>query len=217
MDEGSNPIEAAFGDSSVSSRKWLYITLITLTIVLLFAFVVWIVWYRPYDVSFGAYLLLILQSIISIILWPIKVILSALGLWREGSVTVPPLLPPSNVTTTQIVKHEISECPPCNCTCECPECKELDTKPYEAEIKYLKDMVRLIGSIARRENAINSQYRDLYPGFSVMSPHVRKLTTEYNLMKEELRKDDDEWQYFKNYFTKLSGIPSDTNSYDTDE
>lgn len=81
-------------------------------------------------------------------------------------------------------------------------------KAMECEIRYLKNMVRFVGAMAMRENAINAQYRELYPGFSVMSPHVQRLSHEYNFLKNQLREDDNQWTYFKNYFTKLSGIPS---------
>jgi hypothetical protein len=117
-------------------------------------------------------------------------------------------VPPVPTTHTEVIKHEVAECPPCTNECVCPTCEETDIRPYELEIKYLKNMVKMTGSIARRENAINSQYRELYPGFSVMSPHVRKLSHEYNFIKNEIRKDPEQWQYFKNYFSRISGIPS---------
>ncbi len=108
----------------------------------------------------------------------------------------------------EVTKHVITDCPPCNCDCNCPKCEECDHRPYELEIKYLKDMVRFLGSIGMRENAINAQFRELHPGFTVNSPHVRQLSVEYNYIKNQIRKDKNKWQYFKNYFSKLSGIPS---------
>jgi len=115
-------------------------------------------------------------------------------------------------TQTEVTKHVITDCPPCNNECNCPQQKECDHRPYELEIKYLKDMVRFVGSVAMRESAINSQFRELHPGFTVNSPRVRQLTHEYNYIKNQLRKNKNQWQYFKNYFSKLSGIPSTTTA-----
>ena len=192
------------------SRRWLYILLLILLLFVVISLVIWLVWFRTMKLS--AFIVMELQVMWSIAVWPIKTLLGFLGLWSPtdgGSLVVPP---PINMTTTEIVKHELSECPPCNCNCECPECEKVDTEVYEIEIKYLKDMVRLTGAIAKRENAINAQYKELYPGFSVMSPHVIKLSTEYQMIKEELRKDEEEWAYFKNYFSKLSNIPAITST-----
>ena len=207
------------------------IIMIIIAVVLVFVFVsaliMWLVWYRSMGISFVGTLTLMMKSIINIILWPVKFILSLLGLWSDSgpgplvssiqsSIQIPLLEPPLPITTTEVIKYEITDCPPCTNECNCPTCEETDIRPYEQEIKYLKNMVKMIGSIARRENAINTQYRELYPGFSVMSPHVRKLSHEYNYIKNEIRKDDDEWQYFKNYFSRLSGIPSSSQSINYD-
>jgi len=45
-----------------------------------------------------------------------------------------------------------------------------------------------------------------------MSPEVRRLSYEYNFLKNEMREDENKWTYFKNYFTKLSGIPSTSSA-----
>ena len=209
-----NPIDEQFGDPRPSRRLVIVMSILT-AIIIVTTVIIWLVWYRPYGVGFASYLALIFQWIIGVLTWPIRTLLQALGLWRTTDNTnlgiLTPMLPNAPLATkTEVIKHEISQCPPCNCNCECPECKETDTKPFELEIKYLKDMMRMTGAIARRENAINAQYRELYPGFSVITPSVQKLSEEYNIIKNQIKKDDDEWQYFKNYFTRLSGIPSDS-------
>ena len=201
---------------------------ITIAVVLL----VWLLFYRPYDIGLGEFILLLLTTVVNLILWPIKFVLQLLGIMSSSSTSSPsssaatggpkldnplnalaPLITaPMGSQNTTVVKHEVGDCPPCNCSCDCPTCTETDVKPFQLEIKYLEDMVKMLGSIARRENAINSQYRELYPGFSVQSPHVQKLTHEYNYLKDEIRKDEDEWSYFKNYFSRLSGIPSTSQS-----
>lgn len=185
-------------------RRWLYILLLSLLLFVVISIVIWLVWFR--NMKLMSFMIMEFQVMWNIAMWPIKTLFGFLGLWNPSDANVVP--PPINMTTTEIVKHELSECPPCNCSCECPECEKVDTEVYDIEIKYLKDMVRLTGAIAKRENAINAQYKELYPGFSVMSPHVIKLSTEYQMIKEELRKDEEEWAYFKNYFSKLSNIPS---------
>jgi hypothetical protein len=73
-------------------------------------------------------------------------------------------------------------------------------------------MLKFTGAICKRENAINSQYRELYPGFSVNSPEVQRISAEYNFLKNQIRDDQNEFQYFKNYFTKLTGIPSTSSA-----
>ena len=199
----------------------LSIFLIVLVISLVAALAIWLIWYRPLGIGLGEFMVLVIKSIFDIILWPFKFILQVLGIWTvevvdvidEGGDIIAELedkipIPPVSTTHTEVVKHEMSECPPCTNECVCPTCEETDIRPYELEIKYLKNMVKMTGSIARRENAINSQYRELYPGFSVMSPHVRKISHEYNFIKNEIRKDPEQWQYFKNYYSRISGIPS---------
>ena len=154
-----------------------------------------------------------IKKLIELILLPFKLILKIFGIGSSSKPSLPPLSVGSSgsSTTTEIIKHEIGTCPPCNVECPQPP-KPTDTKPLELEIKYLKDMIKFTGSMAKRENAINAQYRELYPGFSVMSPDVRRLSYEYSFLKNQLREDENEWTYFKNYFTKLSGIPSSSSA-----
>jgi hypothetical protein len=161
------------------------------------------------------------KKILNLALLPFKLILKLFGIGGGETPAEPAAPTPSEPTTyempsiqstqTEIVRHEIQECPPCNVTCPEPPVAR-DCKPFEMEIRYLKNMVRFVGAMAKRENAINAQYRELYPGFSVMSPHVRRLSHEYNFLKNQLREDENEWTYFKNYFTKLSGIPSTSSA-----
>ncbi len=209
--------------------RLLYKLLIGFTITIMIIILVWLLFYSPSGIGFGEFILLLLSTVINIVLWPIKFVLQLLGIMSSSTPSsnatggpkldnpinaLAPLItaPLGGMQNTTVVKHEIAECPPCNCSCDCPVCTETDVKPFKLEIKYLEDMVKMLGSIARRENAINSQYRELYPGFSIMSPHVQKITHEYNYLKDEIRKDEDEWAYFKNYFSKLSGVPSTSQS-----
>jgi hypothetical protein len=126
--------------------------------------------------------------------------------------------PATNTTNTTITKNVIGQCPPCNVTCPDTPSESALTKPLELEITYLKNMLKFVGTISKRENAINSQYREVYPGFSVTCPSVQRLSAEYNYLKNQLREDEGEYNYFKNYFTKLTGIPSTSSAvhYDAD-
>lgn len=165
--------------------------------------VVWLIFFRG-KMNLGD----MVKKLIDVLLTPFKLILRIFGI-GVGAKTPPIAAPPMETPppTIDIVKHEIGTCPPCDV--KCPDVPPAaDCKPLELEVKYLKDMIRFVGSMAKRENAINAQYRELYPGFSVMTPEVRKMSYEYNFLKNQIRDDDSEWTYFKNYFTKLSGIPS---------
>lgn len=187
--------------------------------VLLIAFIVvmglvWVIFFRR---KFTLWELL--KKVLNLALLPFRLILKLFGLGKGEEEPAAPTSEPTVVhdmpsiqsTHTEVVRHEIQECPPCNVTCPEPPAGQ-DCSPLELEIRYLKNMVRFVGSMAKRENAINAQYRELYPGFSVMSPHVRKLSTEYNFLKNQIREDENQWTYFKNYFTKLSGIPSTSSA-----
>jgi hypothetical protein len=159
---------------------------------------------------FGTFLGGMFKQLWNLVLLPFRLILQIFGIGPESApAPAPPTTqePTIHSTETTVIKHELAECPPCDVKCPDPP-KMPDTRPLEMEIDYLKNMVRFIGSIAQRENAVNAQYRELYPGFSVMSPAVRRLSHEYNFLKRQLREDEGQWTYFQNYFTKLSGIPS---------
>lgn len=150
------------------------------------------------------------RKLISILMAPINFILRLFGI-KIGVQKVPltgSIL--NDSTETTIIQHEIAQCPPCNVNC--PEPPVCDNRPLELEIRYLKNMLKFVGAISKRENAINAQYRELYPGFSVMSPDVQRLSTEYNFLKNQIREDENEWTYFKNYFTKLTNIPSSSTA-----
>ena len=152
----------------------------------------------------------IIQSLGKVLLFPFQVIWKVFGGESSSPTssdkTCPPVVSGSN-QPVQVVEHEVSICPPCELTCpDPPKCP--DTKPLEMEIGYLKNMLKFVGAICRRENAVNSQFRQVYPGFSIMTPEVKKVSLEYNIIKNQLREDEDQWTFFKNYFTRLTGIPS---------
>jgi len=219
---GGNVTDYYGDDSSMRSagRGFLFIFIMILLIAIIVTFVLWMVWYRPLGVGFGEFIVMALKTVANILLWPFKFILQVLGIWPSSVVSAinngQDILGDLGIPSAQVIRHNVSDCPPCTNECVCPKCDEIDIRPYELEIKYLKDMVKMTGSIARRENAINSQYRELYPGFSVISPHVRKLSHEYNFIKNEIRKDPEEWQYFKNYYSRISGIPSSSQEVQYD-
>ena len=69
-------------------------------------------------------------------------------------------------------------------------------------------MVRYLGAITRRENAINRAVMAECPGVYGMVPFVQAVDAEFEFLKRHVRKDHQTWKYFQNYFTKLTGIPS---------
>lgn len=103
------------------------------------------------------------------------------------------------------------ECPDCKCP-ECPECNcpvtDNQLRAAEAESKYLKWMVRFLGSIARRENAINRVMAKECPGVFAMVPTVQEVDQETQFIQKHIRKDDDMYRYFQTNFSKYSGIPA---------
>jgi hypothetical protein len=157
-----------------------------------------------------------MKTLGKVVLFPFQVI------WRVFGVS-PGQSPPTSGTNcpvipdqkenppVQVIEHEVSVCPPCELKCPDPQ-KCPDTKPLELEIDYLKNMLKFVGSICRRENAVNSQFRAVYPGFSIMTPEVKKVSLEYNILKNQMREDEDQWTFFKNYFTRLTGIPSSSSA-----
>jgi len=170
---------------------------VALTAVAVLFIVAWVIFFRKK------------YTLLELLLLPFKLLLRIFGIGVAPPNLVPvPIASPPQVDVNQ---HLLGTCPPCDV--KCPDIpKPEDCKPLELEISYLKKMVKFIGAMAKRENAINAQYREIYPGFSVMSPAVRRLSYEYNYMKNEIRDDENEWTYFKNYFTKLSGIPSTSSA-----
>lgn len=156
---------------------------------------------------FDTDLLGLIRKIFDVVLLPLKLFLRLFTGDAKATPGEIPFEPQPATTHTTITKNEISQCPPCDV--KCPDVP-VDTKSgaLELEIRYLKNMLKFTGAIAKRENAINAQYREINPGFSVMSPAVQRLSTEYNFLKNQIREDDAEYSYFKNYFSRLTGIPS---------
>lgn len=192
--------------------------ILLLFILIIFAVVLWFIFFRD-NLAFS--LVDLFKKILDIALLPFKLFIklfTGLNIFGTPPTSIdtsvkplPTIAPPTEAPPVEVVKHEIATCPPCNV--KCPDVP-VDNKsgPLELEIKYLKDMLKFTGSICKRENAINSQYRELYPGFSVNSPEVQRISTEYNFLKNQIRDDANEFQYFKNYFTKLTGIPSTSSA-----
>jgi len=163
---------------------------------------------------FNMDLLSLFRKIFDVVLLPLKLFLR-LFTGGSGNITSPstpseiPFVPQPATTHTTITKNEVTQCPPCDVKCpEIPGNIATANSALETEIRYLKNMLKFTGAIAKRENAINAQYREINPGFSVMCPAVQRLSTEYNFLKNQIREDDAEYSYFKNYFSKLTGIPS---------
>lgn len=161
----------------------------------------------------------IIETLGKVLLFPFQVILRVFGVSPNETPAPPPAqeCPVDKPNEpVQVVEHQVSNCPPCELKCpETPICQ--DTKPMELEIQYLKDMLKFVGTICQRENAINEQFRELYPGFSIMSPEVKRLTMQYQFLKNQIREDETQYTYFKNYFTKLTGIPSSSSAVHSTE
>jgi hypothetical protein len=195
--------------------------LIVFVVLIVSFFLVWLIFFRK-----NASLTEFIKKLFDLILLPFKLLLKLFGveIGKKGveppvgakeeppeKGVEPPVGAKEEPPEIKVVHDKQTTCPPCEV--KCPDAPApTDCKPFELEIKYLKDMVKFVGAMAKRENAINAQYRELYPGFSVMSPEVRRLSYEYNFLKNEMREDENKWTYFKNYFTKLSGIPSTSSA-----
>jgi hypothetical protein len=105
----------------------------------------------------------------------------------------------------------LPECPDCNCP-ECPDCNcpvnDQKLKSAAAEIGYLKMMVKFLGSISRRENAINRAVMRECPTTFSMVPMIQSADQEFQYIKNDIGLDYSMLGYFKEHFTRLSGIPS---------
>lgn len=118
-----------------------------------------------------------------------------------------------------IKEKECPACPACKCPqcpdCKCPDCPKcdcgmLDTEftAAKGEISYLKWMVRFLGALVRRENAINRALMEQCPGLYGVVPFVQQVDSEVDFVKNHVKKDRGAWEYFQQYFTRYSGIPS---------
>ena len=122
--------------------------------------------------------------------------------------------PPQYVPSGKNAGSANPPCPPCpDCKCpDCPACNcpvnDQKLKSATEEITYLKWMVKFLGSIARRENAINRAIMKECPTTFSMVPMIQSSDQEYRFIKKDIGKDHDMLNYFNGNFTKLSGIPS---------
>ena len=120
--------------------------IIALVVVLSVFFAVWGFIFRPRGLSPWS----LIKKILGLVLLPFKLILRLFGIGAgnddDDELDVDP---PVHSTNTEIVRHEIGECPPCNVKCPDPPMAP-DMKPLEMEISYLKNMVKFVGSMARR-------------------------------------------------------------------
>lgn len=122
--------------------------------------------------------------------------------------------PPQYTASGNSGKVNSPPCPPCpDCKCpDCPACNcpvnDQKLKSATEEIHYLKWMVKFLGSIARRENAINRAIMKECPTTFSMVPMIQSNDQEFRLIKRDIGKDHDMLNYFNGNFTKLSGIPS---------
>lgn len=122
--------------------------------------------------------------------------------------------PPQYVSSGNMEKITVPPCPPCpDCKCpDCPACNcpvnDQKLKSATEELNYLKWMVKFLGSIARRENAINRAIMKECPTTFSMIPMIQSTDQEFRFIKKDIGKDQDMLNYFNANFTKLSGIPS---------
>ena len=89
-------------------------------------------------------------------------------------------------------------------TIGCDQTQKLESA--QTEIKYLQLMIKFLGSIARKESAINNILINECPGVYGTVP--LSMDAEFNVIKRDIGNDPNTLNYFNNYFTKLSGIPS---------
>ena len=121
--------------------------------------------------------------------------------------------PPQAPNSQQTIQSSPTcpECPDCNCP-ECPACNcpvnDEKLRSASQEVIYLQWMVKFLGAIARRENAINRAVMKECPTTFSMIPMIQQNDQEFRLIKKDIGKDHDMLNFFNTNFTKLSGIPS---------
>lgn len=117
------------------------------------------------------------------------------------------------VTQTCPVCPVCQACPDCECP-ECPACNcgGLDVKleSSKLEIENLKWMVRFLGALVKRENALNRALLEQCPTLYGMVPFIQQNEAESLFLQNIIKKNAQINQYFQVYFTKLSGLPSDS-------
>jgi len=69
-------------------------------------------------------------------------------------------------------------------------------------------MVRFLGALMRRENALNRVLSEHCPGSYAMVPLVQKADEETEYVQRFIQKEPEMLRYFQNQFTRYSGIPS---------
>lgn len=117
-----------------------------------------------------------------------------------------------------IKEKECPACPACKCPecpdCQCPECpkcdcpvRDADLEASKTEVNYLKWMSRFLGSLVRRENAMNRALMEQCPGLYGVVPFVQQVDSEVDFVKNHIKKDRGAWEYFQKHFTRYSGIP----------
>lgn len=150
------------------------------------------------------------STVVLLLIVFILIALLVLGYFKyTDEVNKPIIAPkcPENKTSQTICQ----ECPDCNCP-ECPDCNcpvnDQKLKSSETEINYLKMMVKFLGSIARRENAINRAVMRECPTTFSMIPMIQSVDQEFQYIKNDIGVDYGMLGYFNEHFTRLSGIPS---------
>lgn len=118
-----------------------------------------------------------------------------------------PAIEPTSAATaapaTPATNDSNKKCPDCICTSNDAELKSLTT-----EVRYLKWMTRLLGSLLRRENAMNRVMSEHCKGTFAMVPLVQKSDQETQYVQNFIQKDPEMLNYFQTHFTQYSGIES---------
>lgn len=132
------------------------------------------------------------------------------SLFDPVDLSEPPPQAPDPTASSQ-ANIRCPECPDCNCP-ECPDCNcpvnDQKLKSSERENQYLKIMVKFLGAIARRENAINRAVMKECPTTFSMVPMIQSVDQEFEFIRKDIGVNHDMLQYFNTNFTKLTGIPS---------